>query len=743
MKSFNSVAPSNPSTTRLCNGVEDKLMNKTCSFLSCSNSSEIIKNLVNKNSTNNNNDFYMNKRKYVAQWQPKQILNQNNHIYSNNNNNQQDNDDNFIKRKKIKQSRTSSPLSTSSNSSSMSSQSSLFYNQYSPVNDSSNHTTHQPLINIKTSSHYNVVFIKNNQNNITDTTNNKFTKSDNDHFKLRSNYLTQFFSNFKEYIIDKTPFDICLLLNDNQKINAHKIMLINGSNYFRDRITNLVDETTKCLEAGECSLPTVLEMKQINSYECLELCIKFIYTGGSQLNLINLDLIDELKITAKLLELNDLVGLCDLINANIETKNIILNSSKKLINENNKNFNGCSKSSSSFQQYESINNNNCLRNSDLNLNNNFLFDNKINPKLFYSLLNSVNNGCNNWQLGTDFISSSINNLLKQIANSNNNNNYNNNNNKQYININDNSIKTSHNYSIDQINNCNNKSIIEENNHIDSGDVSVSKLANQENKLKIMLNNKLEKYQRINNEGHALFDLLDVSKNVRDYFCELFSTSLNLEKNSLELDMEIETLNRELVIKDKYIYPVMFSKILCDIKKTDLEKQLLINNQLNECFENYTYVNLFNTCSNLLLNLTNNAGDFYKPSLIIFSLSIGQNNHFKFNNYLIQEKLNFTDLNVLKDDIKKCLDTFLNDYLLKKLNLKNGSNNLTTIFQTNINSVYYLKKPSNCKTIKLEEIKSSTDCFRALVEYSRVNSINERPYVLVTIKANVILSINKK
>ena len=111
--------------------------------------------------------------------------------------------------------------------------------------------------------------------------------------------------------------------------------------------------------------------------------------------------------------------------------------------------------------------------------------------------------------------------------------------------------------------------------------------------------------------------------------------------------------------------------------------------------------------------------------------------------MIQEKLNFTDLNVLKDDIKKCLDTFLNDYLLKKLNLKNGSYDLTTTFQTNINSVFYLKKPSNCKTIKLEEIKSSTDCFRALVEYSRVNSLNEKPYVLVTIKADVLLCMNKK
>ena len=190
------------------------------------------------------------------------------------------------------------------------------------------------------------------------------------------------------------PFDICLLLNDNQKINAHKIMLINASNYFREKIGNLSNETNKRSNVSEesPSSTTILEIKHINSFECLELCIQFIYTGGSQLNLTNLELIDELKITAKLLELNDLVGLCDLINANIETKNIVLNNNSKNLITENKNLNGYSKSSNSFQQYEKINNNSCLNNNDLISNNNNNFLDKNNSKLFYFLLNSINNG---------------------------------------------------------------------------------------------------------------------------------------------------------------------------------------------------------------------------------------------------------------------------------------------------------------------------------------------------------------
>lgn len=196
--------------------------------------------------------------------------------------------------------------------------------------------------------------------------------------------------------------------------------------------------------------------------------------------------------------------------------------------------------------------------------------------------------------------------------------------------------------------------------------------------------------------------------VKNYF------QLVLEKNATSL--EIDTISREFLIKDKYIYPSM-------LRQTE---------SLEQYFENFSFVNL---SKNKEIKESNRC-EFTRHSLFIFCLncsSSGENSNFKLENYVIPTELNFTDLSALKDDLKKVIGEFFNE-LMDKLNLNRSGLNYKAI----LNRVCYLKKPSNCKTIKLETIKTSTDCFRAIVEYSRSNSdfSNELPYVLVTCHASI-------
>ncbi len=264
----------------------------------------------------------------------------------------------------------------------------------------------------------------------------------------------------------------------------------------------------------------------------------------------------------------------------------------------------------------------------------------------------------------------------------------------------------------------------------------------QSRLKQILKSKLDLIPRINNEGLALFNSADTSAKVKDYLGELISitvASFGVPSTTL-IDGEIDTLSRELVIKDKYVYPNMISKILNDEKLSQPNtRETAMQTKLNECFENYMFIDLCST--NGKLTASGLPSEFFRPALLIFSLALGTNAHFKFNNFFVHETLDFTDLHVLKRDIKQCLDTFLNVYMLKdKFNMTNGSIESKAAFETKVTSVFCLKKPSNCKTIKLEEIRTSTECFRALVEYSRGNGLNETPCVLVTVKASVYLSI---
>jgi hypothetical protein len=341
-------------------------------------------------------------------------------------------------------------------------------------------------------------------------------------------------------------------------------------------------------------------------------------------------------------------------------------------------------------------------------------------------------------------------------------------------------------------------------------------------------------EKINVDGHILFDDLVVVDRLRDYL----KSSLLL--NNLN-PIEIEPINRDFSIKNKYIYMSMLNKSMYATMPTtlttkneneneidnendddvlsvnQLNSSIVLSNPLGNYIESHSFVILesilaldklqqYQTTNNTSTtipqlpviappNKSTPKNEFHRDSLLMFCLNFGSSTggsgtsgasfKFKFSNFLMRIKLVFTELDVLKEDIKKCLDEFLNAHVLKRLvseeansatitttntttltcnddneennklqieedetEDKNADNNKNAnialsdyVFEANIDRVCYLKKPSNCKTIRLEQIKSSTDCFRAMVEFSRRSELNERPLIFVTCHANV--SLNKR
>lgn len=217
---------------------------------------------------------------------------------------------------------------------------------------------------------------------------------------------------------------------------------------------------------------------------------------------------------------------------------------------------------------------------------------------------------------------------------------------------------------------------------------------------------------------ANYQVKPVEEEEKSEVKSLTQTKTSLADNSLEID----TISRDFLIKDKYIYPSM----------------LLSTDSLNQYFDNFIYINLSDVCKE---PVGNKPSEFMRHSLVIFCLSSpGENfdsNNVKSKNYVVKSQLNFTDLDALKEDLKLIFASFLQD-VFKKLNLDINTKDESN-FRAILNRVCYLKKPSNCKTIKLETIKTSTDCFRAIVEYSRANSSKELPYVLVTCHATINFS----
>lgn len=219
-------------------------------------------------------------------------------------------------------------------------------------------------------------------------------------------------------------------------------------------------------------------------------------------------------------------------------------------------------------------------------------------------------------------------------------------------------------------------------------------------------------------GFNLFQDDFTLNKIKEYLNEklLLKTSAFTSVNNILF--EIDTIGSQFLILNKYIYPSMLQS------QSDDE----IIDLLKKCLENFTFINLESKYSNSKTELNS---DFNRDALIVFCLFVGGN---KFNNLLIRSKLNFADINALKEDVRQNLEGFL----LKTLKHMNLNNNILNRFNLNINinRLFYLKKPANCKTIRLDQIKSSTDCFRAIVEYSRFNEMNEKPFVFTTVHASV-------
>lgn len=59
----------------------------------------------------------------------------------------------------------------------------------------------------------------------------------NTQFKLKNNYVNNFLHNLKDYI-QSQPFDTCLVVNRTNRVKAHRIVLVAGSDFFRKYFEN-------------------------------------------------------------------------------------------------------------------------------------------------------------------------------------------------------------------------------------------------------------------------------------------------------------------------------------------------------------------------------------------------------------------------------------------------------------------------------------------------------------------------
>lgn len=185
-------------------------------------------------------------------------------------------------------------------------------------------------------------------------------------------------------------------------------------------------------------------------------------------------------------------------------------------------------------------------------------------------------------------------------------------------------------------------------------------------------------------------------------CQTFN-KINHEMDNLKNvlkdveNFEFDIINKDFMIKEKYMY----------------YSELVDERSMNSYLENYKYLSIGNC-----LDTGDECGEKFKRwCLVMFSLEKTS------CNYVIKSRLNFTEINVLKQEISDLLE-----YLLSRVTNKK--------FQMQINRICYLKKPTNCKAIKLQSINTSTDCFRAIVEYSKLNSNQELPFVLLTCHSSI-------
>ena len=133
--------------------------------------------------------------------------------------------------------------------------------------------------------------------------------------------------------------------------------------------------------------------------------------------------------------------------------------------------------------------------------------------------------------------------------------------------------------------------------------------------------------------------------------------------------------------------------------------------------------------------------FNRHALLIFSLHLGE--LFKFTNFIVKTRLNLADVDDMRENVRLTLEGFLNKALMPRLRssaaVGSADSEINAYrFAVTVNRVAYLKKPSNCKVVRLETLRTSTDCFRAIVEYSQANLKCELPFVFCTPHASVRL-----
>ena len=154
------------------------------------------------------------------------------------------------------------------------------------------------------------------------------------HFPLniKSKFQTKFFASLNTHL-NTQPFDICLVLDNNELINAHKLILANSSNYFRRRIKTTAASTATATTDTTATPTTinnnnnnsggveVLKLKGLDAdFECLKACVDFMYTGGAKFRVrMETNFLASLKRTASYLELSDLAKLCQLFLGHLVT----------------------------------------------------------------------------------------------------------------------------------------------------------------------------------------------------------------------------------------------------------------------------------------------------------------------------------------------------------------------------------------------------------------------------------------
>lgn len=138
------------------------------------------------------------------------------------------------------------------------------------------------------------------------------TETDSYTLDLRNEFSSSFFASLKTYLIKTVPCDLTLLLNSGKRLNAHRLLLVNSSAYFKRKIDQLSSLEWPAEENGNLGNFYTIKLTEIDDFKMLKVCIDFIYSGGTELN-FEICKLKELHSTAAKLELIELTKICETI----------------------------------------------------------------------------------------------------------------------------------------------------------------------------------------------------------------------------------------------------------------------------------------------------------------------------------------------------------------------------------------------------------------------------------------------